>query len=59
MGGTRESPDKTVRIHRAARQPCWAVVGDLGRDPSQDWPRAFPMTCPLVVAGPGPVGALA
>ena len=32
----------------------WA--GDDERDPGSDWLRAFELTCPLVVTGPGPVG---
>ena len=32
------------------------VAGDPGRDPHNDWPRAFGLTRPLVVAGTGPVG---
>jgi len=31
-------------------------VGDRGCDPRNDWPLCLAATCPLVVAGPGPVG---
>ncbi|MGO9408088.1 MAG: hypothetical protein ACLP41_12555, partial [Acidimicrobiales bacterium] len=36
---------------------CGLVISSV--TPYSDWLRAFDPTCPLVIAGPGPVGALA
>ena len=45
----------TVMMRVWPARLCWAVVGSGGRDPFWDWLRAFQVTCPSTVAGPGPV----
>jgi hypothetical protein len=60
--GSSHRPERISDCEDPPRSPvsllgCGLVISSV--TPYSDWLRAFDPTCPLVIAGPGPVGALA